>query len=842
MSISLLSFCSLLTIEVRALTEARGFACANHHLASFGGAGGQHACAIASILNISRIIVHKYSSILSAYGMALADVVTERQEPAASEWNQDSRSDLQRGLERLVRSARADLQSQGFAKDNISEEVYLHMRYKGSDSALMVLKPDNDWDFGLSFVKRHQEEFGFTMERKILIDDLRVRAIAHGLEERDNTPFKELKSLDEKKERKTSSVAETAEIYFSSTKWVKAPVYQLENLKLGDKIEGPCIILDQTQTIIVQPEALATICTKHCVIDILNTQSKEIDDKIVDPIQLSVFGHRFMAIAEQMGRTLQLTSISTNIKERLDFSCAIFSPDGSLVANAPHIPVHLGSMGAAVLYAHKFWKDKLAPGDVVCSNHPLAGGTHLPDITVITPVFQKSSSTIVFYVASRGHHADIGGITAGSMPPMSKELFQEGAAIKGLKVVEKGNFNDEAVKKALLEEPAQYEGCSGTRCLSDNISDLKAQVAANNKGISLITDLIEEFGLSVVQFYMEEIQLNAETSVRKLLKEVSAASGTNLSAIDYLDDGSPIALEITIDDKKGDATFDFSGTGLEIFGNLNAPKAITSSAILYCLRCLISTDIPLNQGCLNPIKIIIPGNSLLAPSEGAAVVGGNVLTSQRITDVVLKAFDACAASQGCTNNLTFGNGGKQQDGSHKAGFGYYETIGGGSGAGSTWQGVSGIHTHMTNTRITDIEIFERRYPVILHEFSLREGSGGKGQHNGGEGIIRDIEFTLPVQCSILSERRVFQPYGLNGGGAGGCGRNVWIKKKTGREVSLGGKNTVMMSAGDRLRIMTPGGGAWGALGEKQALRKDEIQHPRATGSVHSRQHDGQNSA
>lgn len=773
--------------------------------------------------------------------MALADVVTEVQEPAASEWNASNQPQLQSDLEKLIEKARTELASQGFEQERLSQEVYLHMRYKGSDSALMVLKPEDGWDFGDAFIKRHQEEFGFTMQRPILVDDLRVRGIAHGLQHSNNTPFEALKSL---KEFKTGTSTEDGKVFFASTGWVKAPVYNLDNLEAGTRVQGPCIILDQTQTIVVQPEAICTVCSKHCVVDILNVKSKQVDDKTVDPIQLSVFGHRFMAIAEQMGRTLQLTSISTNIKERLDFSCAIFSPDGSLVANAPHIPVHLGSMGAAVLYAHKFWEGKLEPGDVVCSNHPLAGGTHLPDITVITPVFDKQSKDIVFYVASRGHHADIGGTTAGSMPPTSKELYQEGAAIKGLKIVEKDEFDEEAVTRALLEEPAQYEGCSGTRCLTDNISDLKAQVAANNKGISLISGLIQEFGLSVVQFYMQEIQKNAETSVRNLLKEVGGKSGTELSAIDYLDDGSPIALEIRIDADAGAATFDFTGTGLEIFGNLNAPKAITSSAILYCLRCLISIDIPLNQGCLNPIKIIIPENSLLAPSDGAAVVGGNVLTSQRITDVVFKAFEACAASQGCTNNLTFGTGGKQADGSHKAGFGYYETIGGGSGAGSTWEGVSGIHTHMTNTRITDVEIFERRYPVILHEFGLREGSGGKGQHNGGEGIIRDIEFTQPVQCSILSERRVFQPYGLQGGGPGSCGRNVWIKKETGREIYLGGKNTVTMKAGDRLRILTPGGGAWGKSGDEKALKKqnEKEHHPRATGSVHTRNTEGQNSA
>lgn len=792
---------------IRALTEARGFDISNHHLASFGGAGGQHACSIASILGIRRIIIHRYSSLLSAYGMILADVVSEHQEPTAVEWSDSSQHKLIDDLQRLIETTRKDLTDQGFEEDQIHEEVYLHMRYKGSDSALMILKPENDWNFGPAFTARHKAEFGFTMPRAIQVDDLRIRGIARGLKEEDNTPFKE---IAQDKDVAKPQISERTKLYFGLTGWVDAPVFKLAELQPGTKLEGPCILLDQTQTLVIQPEAVCLVCQKHCVIDILNVKHTQLDDKTVDPIQLSVFGHRFMAIAEQMGRTLQLTSISTNIKERLDFSCAIFSPDGSLVANAPHIPVHLGSMGASVLYAHNLWQDKLKPGDVVCSNHPSAGGTHLPDITVITPVFDKDSPTIVFYVASRGHHADIGGITAGSMPPMSKALFQEGAAIKGLKLVKEGDFDEAAVTRVLLEEPAQYDGCSGTRCLTDNVSDLKAQIAANTKGINLIGELISEFGLSVVQFYMEQIQQNAETSVRNLLKTICENSGTELSAIDYLDDGSPIQLKITIDPDQGTGTFDFTGTGREMYGNLNAPRSITASAILYCLRCLIQSDIPLNQGCLNPIKIIIPESSLLSPADGAAVVGGNVLTSQRITDVVFRAFKACAASQGCTNNLTFGTGGKQSDGSHKPGFGYYETIGGGSGAGATWDGASGIHTHMTNTRITDIEIFERRYPVILHEFGLRSGSGGSGEHPGGEGIIRDIEFTEPVQVSILSERRVFHPYGLNGGGSGACGENIWCQQDSGREVSLGGKNTVPMKSGDRIRIITPGGGGWGA--------------------------------
>lgn len=506
---------------------------------------------------------------------------------------------------------------------------------------------------------------------------------------------------------------------------------------------------------------------------------------------------------------------------------------------------------------------------MLVSNHPMYGGTHLPDITVITPAF--SGDKIVFYVASRAHHADIGGILPGSMPPHSRELSQEGASIKTEKLVSEGNFNEERIVELLLKEPAQYPGCSGTRCLADNLNDLKAQIAANQKGINLISTLIGDYGEDVVQFYMHNVQDNAEQSVRTLLKEVSKrVEGKELTAIDYMDDGSPIKLSVTIDAEKGEAVFDFDGTGPEVYGNINAPEAITYSAIIYCLRCLISEDIPLNQGCLKPIHVKIPKKSFLSPSATAAVVGGNVLTSQRVTDVVLKAFNACAASQGDCNNLTFGFGGNISGQDEVKGFGYYETIAGGSGAGPTWDGTSGVHTHMTNTRITDAEVFERRYPVILREFSLREGSRGKGQHDGGDGVIRDIEFRIPVQVSILSERRVYHPYGLEGGEDAACGLNVWVRKvpkakgsedEKGpdevnkeaeeeefeeRRINLGAKNTAAMQPGERIIINTPGGGGWGKVGEVSLsdghTKKKDPRHAWRGGSVASRQAEAEASA
>lgn len=572
-----------------------------------------------------------------------------------------------------------------------------------------------------------------------------------------------------------------------------------------------------------------------------------------DPIVLALFANRFMSIAEAMGRSLQQTSISTNIKERLDFSCAIFAPDGDLVANAPFIPIHLGSMSFAVKYQMKLHANDLKDGDVLMTNSPRAGGSHLPDITIITPVFSQPESLdekpeIIFFTASRGHHADVGGILPGSMPPTSVNIFEEGAEIVSFKIVSEGKFNRDGLWDFMVERPARYEGCSGCRNFKDVESDLKAQIAANHKGIQLLHALVNEYTLPTVHQYMNHIRANAEFCVRQLLRDVAKRRESNiLQAVDYLDDGSPICLKVEIDEEKGSAVFDFAGTGPEVRGNLNAPISVVHSAVIYCMRAMLDTDIPLNAGCLAPVEIKIPSDSFLLPSHTAAVCGGNVLTSQRIVDVVLKAFNACAASQGCTNNLTFGAGGKDKNGVVKAGWGYYETIAGGSGAGPNWHGTSGVHTHITNTRIGDVEILERRYPVLVHEFGLRDGSGGTGKWNGGDGVRRVFEFTEKLQVSILSERRTRQPYGVAGGESGALGRNTWVKKcrpedgdmpeeidkepvqlakRTGhtRVINVGGKATVMMGKGDKLVIETPGGGAWGAKEGEQDKENVQLKH------------------
>lgn len=807
---------------VRNLTEARGFETSSHYLASFGGAGGQHACSVADTLGISRVIIHKYSSVLSAYGLALADVVKEAQEPVSVEYI-SSQQPLRKKFESIIARSTADLMSQGFQLGQIRHQLYLNMRYEGSDTNLMILKPDA-WDFASEFKERHRREFGFTFDKPLLVDDVRVRSVASSNGHAEKSPTSQLKEAEMKEMQQPPQ--EMTKVYFDCVGYVDTPVYMLKEISKNTGIRGPAIIIDETQTIVVAPNAEASVLQTCIVLDLSEqplqrsprpSGAEDPDVVPIDPVRLSIFGHRFMSIAEQMGRTLQKTSVSTNIKERLDFSCALFSPDGGLVANAPHVPVHLGSMQFAVRYQHQRWFGQLKDGDVLVSNHPSCGGTHLPDITVITPVFDRpGGSEIVFYVASRGHHADIGGLLPGSMPPKSTELWQEGAAIEAEKIVKDGVFDEANMTEVLLDEPSKYDGCSGTRCLADNLSDLKAQIAANTRGIQLIQSLISEYGLACVQAYMFAIQSTAETAVRNLLRELfDRFGGQPLEAVDYMDDGTPIKLKIEIDRTTGSATFDFDGTGPEVYGNTNAPVAITHSAIIYCLRCMINADIPLNQGCLTPISIRIPPRSLLSPSRTAAVVGGNVLTSQRITDVVLRAFRACAASQGDTNNLTFGTGGKSEEngGAHVDGFGYYETIAGGSGAGPAWTGQSGVHTHMTNTCITDPEILEKRYPCVLRRFTLRDGSGGAGVHAGGDGVVREIEFLEPVQCSILSERRVHRPYGMEGGAPGETGLNLWITRdeETGEErtVNLGGKNTVKVKRGDRIVVMTPGGGAWG---------------------------------
>ncbi|KAI9280751.1 Hydantoinase B/oxoprolinase-domain-containing protein [Sporodiniella umbellata] len=802
---------------IRALTEAKGHDTSYHTLAVFGGAGGQHACGIARNLGISKIVMYRHSSILSAFGLALADVVHEVQEPSSQRLNKGSLPQIQTRVYELKKNCKNELYKQGFLEQNINTEVYLNLRYDGTDCALMTLQSaETNWEFEKAFCEIYTQEFGFLLkDRDIVVDDIRVRGIGKTIQNKNLAPDDEIEELKTNGQIKSVQDLEPdslTSVYFEEGgRQDQVPVYRLGSLSPGLLVNGPAIIIDATSTAVIEPSCSALITSNHITITMGKGARKKVTTEM-EPIQLSIFSHRFMSIAEQMGRTLQKTAISTNIKERLDFSCALFGADGGLVANAPHIPVHLGSLSHAVVYQLKHYKDNLFEGDVIMTNHPSAGGSHLPDITIITPVFNEGK--IVFFVASRGHHADIGGISPGSMPPHSKELYQEGAAIKSFKIVAKGQFDQEGLEKHLCTIPASYPGCSGSRAFRDNISDLKAQIAANQKGIMLVKSLIEEYSLEVVQAYMMHIRRNAAEAVRALLKQIAFEhSHQDLVAVDYMDDGTPIHLRVKIDPELGTALFDFEGTGPEVYGNTNAPESVCHSAIIYSIRCLVNQDIPLNSGCLEPITIKIPERSILSPSEKSAVVGGNVLTSQRLVDVVLRAFEACAASQGCCNNLTFGKGGKNKDtGETLPGWGYYETIAGGSGAGPSWHGQSGVHTHMTNTRITDPEILERRYPVILHTFAIRPHSRGHGKYEGGDGVIREIEFLEDgIQVSILSERRVFRPYGMKGGEDAQTGINIWIRHEEDlvRSVNMTGKNSASFGRGDRIIIQTPGGGGYG---------------------------------
>ncbi|XP_049879808.1 5-oxoprolinase [Pectinophora gossypiella] len=787
---------------IRALTTARGHDASRHALACFGGAGGQHACAVARQLGISTVLVHKYAGILSAYGMALAHIVHEAQEPSAAVYCPEQFAVLDERLDVLAAVCRDKLRSQGIPDSRIVCEPYLHLRYAGTDCALMVAPlPRKDQgmlhgDFYTAFVNRYKNEFGFTLaDREVIVDDIRVRGVGMSQIADEVAP--------PSGEGTTPVVEKTVKVYFEGG-YQDTNIYLLEKLKPDQLVMGPAIIMDNLSTILVEPECRAHI-TRHGNIKLTVPSSRaQAVSTQLDSIQLSIFSHRFMSIAEQMGRVLQRTSISVNIKERLDFSCALFGPDGGLVSNAPHIPVHLGAMQETVQYQIKVRGDSLKPGDVLLSNHPKAGGSHLPDLTVITPVFHtdKTVKKPIFFVASRGHHADIGGLTPGSMPPHSTSLQQEGAAFKSLLLVDGGVFNEEELVKGLMK-PGEYPGCSGTRNLADNLSDLKAQVAANQRGIQLVGELIEHYGLEVVQAYMAHIQKNAEIAVRDMLKEIAnkalATTGsTVLTATEYLDNGTPIVLTVTLNKEDGSALCDFTGTGVEVWGNLNAPRAITLSALIYCLRCMVGHDVPLNQGCLEPVSVIVPVGSILDPSEGAAVVGGNVLTSQRVVDTVLKAFQVCAASQGCMNNLTLG----------EADWGYYETVAGGSGAGPGWHGAGGVHTHMTNTRITDVEIVERRYPMLVARFALREGSQGNGKWRGGPGVTRELVFRRSVQLSVLTERRAFQPYGMNGGEPGARGLNL-LQRADGRLINVGGKASIEAYPGDKYIMNSPGGGGYG---------------------------------
>ena len=584
--------------------------------------------------------------------------------------------------------------------------------------------------------------------------------------------------------------AETHVQMFSNGAYQPTPLYRSQNLHPGNRIPGPAIITDANATTVVEPEWQAEVTTQgHLLLTrIAPRQTQAALGTTVDPVMLEIFNNLFMAIAEQMGVTLANTAYSVNIKERLDFSCALFDADGNLIANAPHMPVHLGSMGESVRWVIRDNAATLRAGDVYMLNDPYRGGTHLPDITVITPVFSSDGKTLLFYVGSRGHHADIGGITPGSMPPNSRHIDEEGVLITNFLLVEQGHLR-EADTRALLAH-ARYP----SRNIEQNLADLRAMIAANQKGVTELTRIVAEFGLDVVHGYMRHVQDNAEACVRRVIGALKNG------AFSYeMDDGAVIQVKISIDHAARSAVIDFTGTAAQRESNFNAPSAVTMAAVLYVFRTLVDDDIPLNAGCLKPLQVIIPEGCMLNPRHPAAVVAGNVETSQCVTDALYGALSAMGASQGTMNNFTFGNERHQ----------YYETISGGSGAGPGFDGTSVVQTHMTNSRLTDPEVLEWRFPVLLDSFAIRAGSGGVGKHTGGNGAIRRVKFLQPATAAILSSHRRVPPYGMAGGQPGATGRNH-VERRNGETLELGGCAEVEMQAGDVFVIETPGGGGFGA--------------------------------
>jgi 5-oxoprolinase (ATP-hydrolysing) len=768
---------------IKKISVQRGYDVTQYTLCCFGGAGGQHACLIAEALGMSRIFIHPFAGVLSAYGIGLADVRSLKEKAVEASLSHEQMSILEQILAALDAESRSEIMAQGVSSDRIETLLKARLRYQGTDSALTV-----DFDRAATmrqqFEQIYQQRYGFSMpDKSLIVEAVSVEAIAHA------APISE-PLLVGNRSAPLSPIA-IAQIYTKDA-WHETPVYRRQDLSPGDRITGAALILEPTGTNVIEPGWCAEVTQQnHLILSwIAVTENSAVALPTMtkpDPVLLEIFNNLVRAIAEEMGVTLQNTSYSVNIKERLDFSCAIFDRQGQLVANAPHIPVHLGSMSESVSSLIQAKGNMLNPGDAFASNNPYNGGTHLPDITVITPVFVANHSTPMFYVASRGHHADIGGITPGSMPPYSKTIDEEGILLDNVQIIDQGRFQEAELLELLTT------GDYPARNPVQNLADLQAQIAANERGAQELRQITQQYGLEVVQVYMQHVQNNAEESVRRVIDTLKPGR------FDYpMDDGSQISVEIQIDRPTRSARIDFTGTSPQQSTNLNAPLAICKAVVLYVFRTLVDDDIPLNAGCLKPLEMIVPEGCLLNPRPPAAVVAGNVETSQAIANALYGALGVMAASQGTMNNFTFGN---QQ---HQ----YYETICGGSGAGAHFDGADAVQTHMTNSRLTDPEVLEWRFPVLVESFSIRSNSGGGGQYRGGNGAIRRIRFREGMTAAILSGHRIVPPFGMAGGEPGATGCN-FVVRRDGAIEAIDSNAEVAMSPGDVFVIETPGGGGFG---------------------------------
>jgi 5-oxoprolinase (ATP-hydrolysing) len=793
---------------IKRISVQRGYDVTGYTLCTFGGAGGQHACLVADALGMTRVFIHPLAGVLSAYGMGLADVAALREQSLEAGLEDASLPQIAATLDRLAASARDEVRAQGVSPESVRVTKRVHLRYDGTDSALVVAHGARD-EMVRSFEAAYRSRYSFLMpDRGLIVEAVSVEAVGGAGAFAETPP-------DSAPRAGAPRPAATVDM-FTAGRRHRTPVFRRETLRPGDRIDGPAIIAEVNATTVVEPGWRAEVTRlDHLVLErtVPRPRTTAIGTS-VDPVMLEVFNSLFMSIAEQMGFALANTAYSVNIKERLDFSCALFDPDGSLIANAPHMPVHLGSMGESIKTVIRENARTMKPGDVYVLNAPYNGGTHLPDITVITPVYDDAGERVVFYVGSRGHHADIGGITPGSMPPDSVTVDEEGVLIDNFLLVEQGRLR-EAETVALLTS-----GRYPVRNVQQNMADLRAMIAANERGVQELRKQVSHFGLDVVHAYMKHVQDNAEEAVRRVIDVLRDGEFTY-----RLDNGGVIRVRIAIERRTRSATVDFTGTSPQLANNFNAPSAVCMAAVLYVFRTLVDDDIPLNAGCLKPLNVIIPEGSMLRPRYPAAVVAGNVETSQCVTDALYGALGMMAASQGTMNNFTFGNDRYQ----------YYETVAGGSGAGvlrfasdgtplEGFDGTDVVQTHMTNSRLTDPEVLEWRFPVLLESYEIRHGSGGAGRWRGGNGGTRRIRFLEGMTASILSGHRRLPPHGLAGGLAGECGAN-WIEGADGARLALGGADKAEVGPGDVFVIQTPGGGGFGPPGGR-AAESAPLQAPR----------------